>query len=200
MFSRKKSDAESSADPVAEAAAIEQAGETGKGRPTPKRSVAQAANKRPLVPTDRRAAAREAKVRQREQRARSYEGMQRGEERFLPARDKGEQRRWVRQYVDARRNLGEWFLPIAMGFIILQFLTLQLGELAAFITLIGLYVVVLVAIGDTVIMWFRLKPKLIAKFGAIEKGTAMYAAMRVFQLRRSRIPKPLYKKHGVWPS
>ncbi len=48
-------------------------------------------------------------------------------------------------------------------------------------------------------MWFRLKKKLRAKFGDIEKGTTMYAAMRTFQIRRSRIPRPTHKKHGVWP-
>lgn len=199
MFSRKKSDAAQPVDDVrAEAAAIEQDVEAGKGRPTPKRSVQQAANKRPLVPTDRRAAAREAKSRQRELRARSYEGMQRGEERYLPARDKGEQRRYVRNYVDARRNLGEYFLPIAMLFIVANFAVIQFAELA-FIVLLALYAVVFVAVGDTVVMWFGLKKRLIAKFGTVEKGTAMYAAMRVFQLRRSRVPKPLHKKHGVWP-
>ncbi|QAY71327.1 DUF3043 domain-containing protein [Xylanimonas protaetiae] len=199
MFSRNKPAPPASTDPVAQAAEIEQAGAAGKGRPTPKRSVSEAANKRPLVPADRRAAQRDARSRQKESRARSYEGMQRGEERYLPARDKGAQRRYVRDWVDARWNLGEFFLPVAFAFIVLNFVVIQFGEAAAFLVLVALYVVVLVAVADGVVLWFRLKRKLKAKFGTVEKGTAMYAVMRAFQIRRSRIPRPTYKKHGVWP-
>ncbi|ACZ31041.1 hypothetical protein Xcel_2022 [Xylanimonas cellulosilytica DSM 15894] len=199
MFSRNKSAPSAAADAVAQAAEIEQSGAIGKGRPTPKRSQAEAANKRPLVPADRRAAARDARAKQKENRAKAYAGMQRGEERFLPARDRGAQRRYIRDYVDARWNLGEFFLPVAFGFILANFVVLQFGEVAAFIVLVALYVIVLVAIADAVILWFRLKRKLIEKFGTLEKGTAMYAVMRAFQLRRSRIPRPTHKSHGVWP-
>lgn len=199
MFSRNKTASSSTTDPVAPAAEIEQAGEVGKGRPTPKRSVSEAANKRPLVPADRRAAARDARARQKENRAKAYDGMQRGEERYLPARDKGAQRRYVRDYVDARWNIGEFFLPVAFGFILLQFVSMQFGATAQIVTIGILYLCVLVAIGDAVVLWFRLKRKLLAKFGEVEKGTVMYAVMRAFQLRRSRIPRPTHKKHGVWP-
>jgi hypothetical protein len=53
---------------------------------------------------------------------------------------------------------------------------------------------------DVVIMWRRLRKKLIAKFGAekIVRGTMMYAITRVFQIRRARLPKPQVK-HGDWP-
>jgi hypothetical protein len=203
VFSRNKRASAASPDPVAAAAEIEHAAEidrtTGKGRPTPKRAVAEAANKRPLVPADRRAAARDARTKQKENRAKAYAGMQRGEERFLPARDKGAQRRYVRDYVDARWNFGEFFLPVAFAFLLLNFVAAQFGPNAMVITLIALYAVVLLVLIDTAIMWFRLKTKLRAKFGDVEKGTTMYAAMRAFQIRRSRIPRPTHKKHGVWP-
>jgi hypothetical protein len=199
VFSRNKPAPTAGTDPVAQASEIERAGEVGKGRPTPKRSVAEAANKRPLVPADRTAAAREARARQKESRARAYEGMQRGEERYLPARDKGPQRRFVRDWVDARWNLGEFFLPVAFAFIVANFVVIQFGQLAAFLVLVALYAIVLVVVVDAVVLWFRLKRRIVAKFGQVEKGTAMYAVMRAFQLRRSRIPRPTYKQHGVWP-
>ncbi|GAB2474254.1 DUF3043 domain-containing protein [Xylanimonas ulmi] len=198
MFSRNKRSPDAT-DAAAQAAEIERAGAVGKGHPTPKRSVAEAANKRPLVPSDRKSAAREAKVKQRETRARAYEGMQRGEERYLPARDKGAQRRYVRDHVDARWNVGEYFLPVAFVFIILNFAIARFGPTLAFVILVALYVVVLVAIADAVIMWYRLKGKLKAKFGEVERGTAWYAGMRAFQIRRSRMPRPNFKQHGVWP-
>ncbi|QAY62927.1 DUF3043 domain-containing protein [Xylanimonas allomyrinae] len=198
MFSRNKSATPEDADAAAQAAEIERAGDVGKGRPTPKRAAAEAANKRPLVPSDRKAAAREARVKQRETRSRAYEGMQRGEERYLPARDKGAQRRYVRDYVDARWSVGEFLLPVAFAFILLNFAVMQIPTLFG-IVFVSLYVVVIAAVIDSVILWFRLKRRLRAKFGEIERGTAWYAVMRAFQIRRSRMPRPNHKKHGVWP-
>ena len=91
---------------------------TGKGRATPSRKAAEAARKRPLVPKDRKLAARQDREAAKATRDREYQALKTGDERYLPARDKGPERRWVRDYVDARRNLAEWFLPFALlGFI-----------------------------------------------------------------------------------
>ena len=199
MFSRKKSsDVASAADPVTAAAEIEQPG--GKGRPTPKRKVAEAANKRPLVPDDRRAAAKAARAKQRQSREVEYQAMKSGDEKNLPPRDRGPVRRYVRNYVDARRNVAEYFLFIAAGFLVLTFVLNKAPGLA-FLTIIGLYLVVLIAIVDSFVMWRLLKKRLIAKFGddAVVRGTGMYAAMRAFQIRRARLPKPMVK-HGEYPS
>ncbi len=203
MFSRNKSGAPSSTpetpDPVDAAAEIEQAGAPDrKGRPTPKRNVAQAANKRPLVPNDRKAAAKAAREKAREQRNLEYRAMQTGDERHLPYRDKGPLKRYVRDYVDARWNLGEFFLPIAFGFIVLN-LAFMSNATMSIVVLLALYGIVLLTIVDAVLLWRGLKKRLRAKFGDVPKGTMMYAVMRAFQIRRSRLPKPSSKKHGVWP-
>lgn len=199
MFSRKKSsDVASAADPVVAAAEIEQAG--GKGRPTPKRKEAEAANKRPLVPDDRRAAAKAARVKQRQSREIEYQAMKSGDEKNLPPRDRGPVRRYVRNYVDARRNVAEYFLFVAAVFLVLTFVANQARNLAA-LAIVGVYVVVLIAILDSFIMWRMLKKRLVAKFGpdAVIRGTAMYAVMRAFQIRRARLPKPMVK-HGEYPA
>jgi len=203
VFSRNKPDAApsspDSADPVDAAAEIEKAGApTGKGRPTPKRSVAEAANKRPLVPNDRKAATRAAREKAREQRNLEYRAMQTGDERHLPPRDKGPLKRYVRDYVDARWNLGEFFLPVAFAFIVLNFIFMQNVTMSALV-LVLLYAVVLLTIADAFLLWRGLKKRLRTKFGEVPRGTMMYAVMRAFQIRRSRLPKPSSKKHGVWP-
>ena len=210
MFSRNKSGASStptsdSPDPVAAAAEIESSGTpsgsdgtTGKGRPTPKRNVAQAANKRPLVPNDRKAATKAAREKAREQRNLEYRAMQTGDERHLPPRDKGPVKRFVRDYVDARWNLGEFFLPIAFGFIVLNLIFLRNATMSI-VVLMLLYAVVLLTLADAFLLWRGLKKRLRTKFGDVPKGTLMYAVMRAFQIRRSRLPKPSSKKHGVWP-
>jgi Flp pilus assembly protein TadB len=172
----------------------------GKGRPTPKRRTAEAANKRPLVPTDRKAAAKSARAAAKAERDRQFQAMQTGDERYLPAKDRGPVRRYVRDHVDARRNLGEFFLPVAMVFVLL---TLLFGNnvTAAGIVILALYAVVFVTIIDAFIMWRGLRKKLAAKFGddAQQLGLAMYAVLRVFQLRRARLPKPQVKR-GQYPA
>ncbi|WP_166848486.1 DUF3043 domain-containing protein [Isoptericola sp. BMS4] len=209
MFSRNKSGAPAStspepSDPARAAAEIEKAGapvkngSDRKGRPTPKRSEAEAANKRPLVPNDRKAAAKAAREKAREQRNVEYRAMQTGDERHLPARDKGPLKRYVRNYVDARWNLGEFFLPVAFAFIVLNFIFMQNATMSV-VVLMLLYGVVLLTLADAFLLWRGLKKRLRAKFGDVPRGTMMYAVMRAFQIRRSRLPKPSSKKHGVWP-
>ena len=199
MFSRKKSsDVESAVDPIAAAAAIEQP--SSKGRPTPKRKVSEAANKRPLVPDDRRAAAKAARAKQKESRDLEYQAMKSGDEKNLPPRDRGALRRYVRDYVDARRNVAEYFLFVAAFFLMMTFVANQAPGLAL-VAILAVYIVVLVAIIDSAIMWRMLKKRLVAKFGAaaVIRGTLMYAVMRAFQIRRARLPKPMVK-HGQYPS
>ncbi len=172
----------------------------GKGHPTPKRKVAEAANKRPLVPDDRRAAAKSARATQRVQRDRQFAAMQTGDERYLPAKDKGPVRRYIRSYVDARRNLGEYFLPAALVLLVLQMVLAGLNPNLAFLVLLFLYVFVIAMVVDVLLMWRRLKRALVAKFdeAARAKGLMMYAVLRVFQIRRARLPKPQVK-HGEYP-
>ena len=84
-----------------------------KGKATPKRKDAVAATKvnsitAPVTKADRsknRSALKAARV---EARA----AYMRGDESAMPARDRGPVKRFVRDYVDSRRSLGEYFLPL----------------------------------------------------------------------------------------
>jgi len=181
------------------AARADRAEQAKKGRPTPKRKTSEAANRRPLVPTDRKAAGKSARVASRAQRDREYQAMQTGDERFLPAKDKGPVRRFVRDYVDARWNAGEFFLPVAMVFVAAVYLFRTNQAASVFVTL-ALYVVVMVTMTDAFIMWRKLKKVLARKFGdqVHLRGLGMYAVTRGFQIRRARLPKPQVK-HGEYP-
>lgn len=171
----------------------------GKGRPTPKRKEREAARKRPLGGTDRRQATKEQRARLKEQRDREYQAMLSGDEKHLPLRDKGPVRRWTRDFVDARRNLGEYFLPVA---IVMVFLTLlaQQSPMAALLVMGLLYVAVLAAIVDGVILGRKLRKRLDARFGAdvVPRGTIMYGVLRAFQMRRTRLPRPQVAR-GEYP-
>ena len=122
-----------------------------------------------------------------------------GDERHLPARDKGPVRRWVRDFVDARRNLGEYFLPVSITFVLMTFFTV--GNTAVGLLIMGvLYLLVFITVADAIVLSFRLKKRLAAKFDAakIPRGIRMYGVLRAFQLRRTRLPKPQVKR-GEYP-
>lgn len=158
-----------------------------KNRPTPKRRDQQAANRRPLIVTDRKAAGKTDKAARREAASRQRAGMLAGEERFLPARDKGPRRRFIRDSVDARWNVGEFLLPVMLLVLLLSFVRTSWALLAVFVLVYGL---ILVAVLDAVLMWRRTRKKIEARHGSAQKGDAFYAIMRAFQMRRTRMPKP----------
>ena len=169
----------------------------GKGRATPTRKEQEAARKRPLVPDDRRAAAKASRAELNARRERARLGMERGEERYLPARDKGPQKRFVRDYVDARWNVGEVLLPLMVLVIVTYFIP---NQYVAIYALAAVWAVILLVVIDCLILGRTLRKKLAAKFGAgkVERVT-WYAAMRAVQLRALRLPKPQVKR-GEFPA
>ncbi|MDO5727832.1 MAG: DUF3043 domain-containing protein, partial [Bowdeniella nasicola] len=132
----------------------------GKGRPTPKRKEAEARNYRPPVGgKDRKAAKAEERRRRNELYARQRQAMITGDERYMPLRDRGRPRRFARDYVDARWNIGELFMPLALV-MILTMLFARLWPAAAYIATIGMYVVVFGGIIDALFMVWMLRRRL----------------------------------------
>jgi hypothetical protein len=166
----------------------------GKGHATPTRKEKEAARKRPLVSGDRAEARRTSRAQMQEQRERARVGMARGEEKYLPVRDRGPQKRYVRDYVDARFSIGEILIPVMFLVLIVSFVP-QFGEVT-YLILWGFFAV---AVIDVIVLGFILKRKLAAKFGAdrVEK-VRFYAATRALQLRMMRLPKPQVKR-GKFP-
>ena len=170
-----------------------------KNRPTPKRKDQEAARRQPLVVADRKQAKSLDKAKRQEQLTKTRQAMISGDDAGLPARDKGPVRRYMRDYIDARRNLAEFMLPVMLIVLALSFV--RTSTILFFVTILT-YAVLLVAVADTVLMHRSLKRKVAAKFGedaAATKGNGMYTAMRAFQMRRSRMPRPQVKR-GEYPS
>jgi Protein of unknown function (DUF3043) len=164
----------------------------GKGRPTPSRAEQEAARRRPLV-ADTKEARAAAKLQLREQRERAQAGMAAGEDRYLPARDKGPQRRWVRDYVDAGWHVSEWVMALMVVVILVSLVP---DPTFSFFAFAGLWAFILVAVIDMILLGMRVKRKAAAKFGKerLEKGLGWYAAMRSLQMRFMRLPKPQVKR------
>lgn len=161
---------------------------SGKGRPTPTRAEQQAGRKRPLV-ADTKEAKQRARAEMQAKRDQARAGMAQGDERYLPARDKGPQRRFVRDYVDGGWHLAEFVMPAMIVVILLTFVNIPVVQFYSFVALWGFIVLVVV---DMVLTSIRAKRAVRRKFGddRLERGTGWYAAMRSMQMRFLRLPKP----------
>lgn len=171
--------------------------EGAKNRPTPRRRDQEAARKRPLVISDRKEAKRQDRLKRREQMARTRAALESGDERYLPQRDKGPVRRFIRDYVDARRNLAEFLLPIML---VVLALSLVQNEMIFTVSVLLTWGSVLAVVLDTALMWRGLRTRLVTAFGEdeIARGSWRYAALRAFQMRRQRMPKPQVAR-GEYP-
>ena len=115
----------------------------------------------------------------------------RGDENALPARDKGPVKRYVRNYVDARKSIGEYFLPIIFIVLIFTLIPYPIFQIGSIIIMYG---VLLISVIDGFFLSRKVKTAVTAKFpGAELKGIGMYGWLRSTQMRRMRSPKPQVK-------
>ncbi|MCE3294050.1 MAG: hypothetical protein K0Q84_2987, partial [Arthrobacter sp.] len=171
VFGRKKEapSAQDIVDQQAADAAARQAG-PGKGTPTPRRKDQEAARKRPLVPEDRKASKAAERAAVQEQRLKMRQALDTGDERFLPIRDKGPQKRFARDYVDARFSLGEYLMFGALIFVIVSLVVPSTSEQMIYV-LGGFWVMFLAVFVDVFILSRKLRKRLAEKFGEVERGT-----------------------------
>lgn len=163
----------------------------GKNRPTPSRAEQEAARKRPLVPDTKEARAR-AKSDLAAQREKARIGMANGEDRYLPVRDKGPQRKFARDFVDAGWHAGELLMPLMLVVILLS---LVQNSAVVYYSFVGLWIFILFVAGDMLLTSIRVKKLAKEKFGdRMEKGLGWYSAMRTIQMRWMRLPKPQVKR------
>ena len=86
--------------------------------------------------------------------------MRTGEERYLPTRDKGPVRRFIRNYVDARISVAEFLLPLLLVIMVMQYSGVR--DLVRFSASLWTVTLLLVAL-DTLWLLFRLKRALRAE-------------------------------------
>lgn len=163
-----------------------------KGRPTPTRKEAEAARKQRAKPAlTKREQLKRDRERMKEQRAKTRRAMETGDDRLYMKRDQGPVRKFVRDYVDSRRTIGEFFLP----FIIVVLIASLVGgpAIQSMVTLIWL-VTMLLLIVDMTILARRVKREVRKRFpDESGKGHGFYAVARATQIRKLRLPKPTVK-------
>lgn len=168
--------------------------EGGKGRPTPTRKEAEAAAKaRAKVPRTRKDAARAARESRATRSAQVREAMKTGDERYLPPRDKGPQRRFLRDLVDSRLCMAELLLPLLVAIMVTTAISQRLAS--------GLWSGTIVLVGlDSALLVFRVRRELRKRFpGESTRGAIIYALMRSIQLRWLRMPRRMVKLGATLP-
>ena len=167
-------------------------GASGKGRPTPSRKEAEAAaRERARAGRDKKAAKKLLRERRAQANRKMREGMKTGDERYLPPRDQGPVKRFIRDWVDSRISVAEFLLPLLILIMVLQ--STGSKRLVSFSTGLWSATILLLAV-DTLWIRFRLRRDLKAKFpGEDLKGATFYALIRVLQLRFMRMPKAKVK-------
>jgi Protein of unknown function (DUF3043) len=177
------------AAPDGSAPARSQAVTAGKGRPTPKRSEAERRRRQPYTaPKDRKEASRAVRERQRVDRGRRMEAVRRGEEWALPARDRGPVKALVRDYVDSRRRLSEFYMYGLLVLLVLLFIPNAVVKSIVPALVLGAVLIMLV---EGLFIGRRIRGLAAERLpGENTRGIALYAAMRALQIRRLRMPKP----------
>lgn len=201
---------------TAESTAVEDAGAeesmsaakahtAGKGRPTPKRREAEGRRRGPVPPpprTTREAIRRsrgskeerkELSARRKEARLDQRKRMMAGDERTLPARERGPVKAYVRDLIDSRRNLLGLFMPLALIVVFAMFApSLALRYYATLLCLVILVAMVL----EAVLNGRRFTKLARAKFPKETiSGLSLgwYTFSRSSQIRKLRIPTPRVK-------
>ena len=174
----------------------------GKGRPTPKRREAESRRRGPAPPPPRttreamrrsrgnKAERKELSAKRKEMRVEQRQRMMAGDDQYLPAKEKGPVKAYLRDLIDSRRHLLGLFMPLAL----LVFVALLAPNRAiqSYTTVVCL-LMLLAMILEGVLNGRRLSRQVRAKFPKENiRGASLgwYAFVRASQIRKLRMPKP----------
>ena len=161
---------------------------TKKARPTPTRKEAEAARRQRVnQPMSNRQARATAARQARAERLKS-----------MALRDQTPEKALMRDYIDARLNLGEFLLPSVVVILAITLLGSYFPNVAVFTTLL-MYLFILAVIVDGFLMWRGFKRVLAKRVpNAPTRGLMMYGMTRSTQIRRFRMPPPRLKRGDAY--
>lgn len=181
----------------------------GKGRPTPKRRDQERARGLHTGPVtapvtrkeakERRKAAeagmskeerKAARAKEREAREERRQLMMDGDDRYVLARDRGEVRRFTRDWVDTHRRLINMFMPLAIAVIFFQLIPIR--DVQAISQMLFMVLIVVIII-DGILLGRAVNAAVRERFPGTEDpgfGLGWYGVMRATQPRMLRTPRP----------
>lgn len=184
-----------------------------KGRPTPKRhdqevkrgvvrdpnalsKPQQAQKRKELKSSMSKEEWKDYKKKERQERREQNKAIQArmdaGDERYLMDRDKGEIRRYVRDWVDSRRFLSNYMLPAMVVLLTIMIIGTFLPRVAEILSLISMVFIIGIFV-EIVLIGRRANRAVREKFPDTDEtgfGLGMYAYSRASQPRGWRTPKP----------
>jgi Protein of unknown function (DUF3043) len=180
------------------------AAQAGKGRPTPKRSAAEANRYRTITGSTTSGRGRptggtgrkmtpEEKTKAREDRSRQTQAMRRGEDWALGVRDRGPAKKLTRDYVDAHRRPMEYYMYALILLIVALFAGRSNTALSGFMQYFLIIIIAIIAVDGFLLRRSVVKEVQQRLPGESTRGLAFYAIMRALQLRRFRTPAPRLK-------
>jgi Protein of unknown function (DUF3043) len=166
------------------AATIEPDPSGKKDRPTPTRKEAEAARRQRMMTTLNKKEARAASSRQsRAERMKAISAREAAPEKVL-----------MRDYIDARFNLGEFLLPCVVVILAVTILG-SYWQSVTLIATLAMYLFIFGVFVDGYLMWRGFKKVLAARLPkASPKGLLMYGMTRSTQIRRFRSPPARIKR------
>lgn len=151
-----------------------------KDAPTPTRKQAEAARRERLT---KQVSKKEAARMQRAERMKAVQ-----------ARDNTPEKALLRDYIDSRRNVGEFLLPGLVVILGASFLYSILPNITLVSTVL-MYVFILVVLLDSFLMWRGFKKVLAERLPrSSTRGLLFYGMNRSIQIRRFRMPAPRIKR------
>jgi hypothetical protein len=188
VFRRSKSEVPpNETDAASEAAKAE-----GKGRPTPTRKEAEAAARaRAKVPRTRKEQAAAQRLARSDSSTKMRQAMKTGDERYLPTRDRGPVKRFIRDFVDSRFSFVELMIPVLLVTTVMAWSGNAAVASYGNALLFGMLLLITL---DMVRLRFKLHREITTRFpGEPTKGTTYYAVMRSLQMKFMRLPKSQVK-------
>jgi hypothetical protein len=173
------------------------AAEQGKGRATPTRKQAEAGRYQPITSSRLGSAARKAgprtpadKTKDKAERARRYDAMKRGEDWALGPRDQGPAKALVRDFVDSKRRISEYYMFVLLALLVVLFASSKDKSISSYISYFVLLMIVIMIVDAMAIR--RGLTRLLSQRmpGTSTKGLLWYAVSRAMWIRRFRMPAP----------
>lgn len=173
-----------------------------KGRPTPKRREAEGRRRGPVQPPPRttreairrsrgnKADRKELSAKRRELRVEQRQRMMAGDDRYLPAKEQGPVKAYVRDLIDSRRHLLGLFMPLAL--LVFVALLYPSRAIQSYMTLLCMVFLVAMIVEGVLNgrRLTRLARERFPKENIRGRALGWYAFIRASQIRRLRIPKP----------
>ena len=117
--------------------------------------------------------------------------MKTGDERYLPARDRGPVKHFIRDYVDSRFSFVELMIPVLLVTTVMAWSGNAAVASYGNAILFGMLLLIVV---DMVRLRFKLRREISTRFPDEPlKGTTYYAVMRSLQMKFMRLPKSQVK-------